>query len=788
MKRHLSIGFIIFSIAISTLWATLAILHFFLVAAPGISSTDVLIKSLVQVQNQMAFDPIILVAFSICLGACIFFSLAKRAKPERAYPKYACNIAGAGLVATALWMGLALINILAFGRVYTYNLIKESSFYIALFQVIYQLAIVNYALTLVFFIVAGIFGRGILKRLWPDLQFISRLQEFLFSTTVGIGALGAAIFLIGLVHLIYPWAIILLIFGALAFGLESAPSYPFDMWKAIQTIHLPPITCILFVVLLCIIASSVHAPLIPPFMHDGMNSHLEAPKVFIREHAVSFHAYINFNNFPLSIELCYLPMIMLDRPLMTQITTYFFFLMCLAMVYEFGRVYFNSPTTGMLSAILLCLVPNFIGQFNHPTIDIALTFFIFTSGFALVGWLYGGKEKYLHLTGLILGLSLGVKYTALVFVILYVIWVLIQRILLENANVRATLAKIGLMLVIAVIAGCPWYLRNIVLFGNPFFPFYQPVFAEILPIGTLSELKPQLQINEREMLQRHAYTGSWTRIMTFLADLSYNPNPAGGAMKNQLGPLYIAILPLLFLMALKGFLKLVGKYIFKLPLEPKYVPPAWMCLFIILGYMSYWIFQVGVLQLRYLFPILPFMAALAGFTVSSILKLNMVNQRHILAIFIAACSGMLGICYFNSGVQHLPISKLPIRNDSREEFLKQYISSYEAVLELNKFLGPEDIVYGLFCENCRFYAKFTLIGGLFGYGDHQEFNKYTGTGKELYEYLKTFNCSYLMVDTKRQQIMAETYGSIKLPKDPTFNAHFNLVSKLGATEIFEIID
>jgi hypothetical protein len=252
----------------------------------------------------------------------------------------------------------------------------------------------------------------------------------------------------------------------------------------------------------------------------------------------------------------------------------------------------------------------------------------------------------------------------------------------------------------------------------------------------------------------------------------------------------MAILPLLFLMALKGLGKLFGKFVLRLPIEAKYIPPAWMCVFMIMGCMSYWIFEVGVLQLRYLFPIMPYMAMLGGFTLDRTFKLDMVNPRNILTIFAVASLGMLGLCYFNTGVQHFQISKLPIKTDSREEFLASYITSYKAVQELNDTmkLGPSDIVYGLFCENARFYAKFTLIGGLFGYADHQGFSKHTGTGKDLYEYLKGYNCSYLMVDTKRQQVMAESYGLITLPKDPTFTAHFTLLDKAGATEIYRIID
>ena len=103
-------------------------------------------------------------------------------------------------------------------------------------------------------------------------------------------------------------------------------------------------------------------------------------------------------------------------------------------------------------------------------------------------------------------------------------------------------------------------------------------------------------------------------------------------------------------------------------------------------------------------------------------------------------------------------------------------------------LGAHDKVYGLFCENCRFYADFTLIGGLFGYADHLTLDSHTSSGRELYEHLKSFGCSYLLVDKRRMQLLSSWYANIKLPTDPTFNEHFKLIRSYGVTDFYRIID
>jgi hypothetical protein len=358
--------------------------------------------------------------------------------------------------------------------------------------------------------------------------------------------------------------------------------------------------------------------------------------------------------------------------------------------------------------------------------------------------------------------------------------------MIEDKPFKPIIAKTGLMLLIAIIVCCPWYIRNIVLFGNPFFPFYDDFFQTILPIGTAKELKPQLRIDEQTMLEKFEYEGNVESLYKFLPDLSIT-NEAG-RMNNQMGPLYLAILPLLVLVCLSGLGKLFGKYVLKWDYEIDYHTPVWMLIATIFLYIAYWVLYVGILHTRYLFPIMPFMALLAGFTLDYLFKLGKINTRHALALFFIAVFGMLAVLYFNKGVLDWRISELPIRQSARQDFLEKHISSYEAVREANEILGADEIVYGLFCENCRYYAKFTLIGGLFGYADHKEFNKYTGSGAELFEYLKGLGCSYLMVDTKRQHYLYQSYAEVRLPTDPTFLAHFHHVAKCGSTDLYQIIE
>ncbi len=807
MKTALSLGLIIVAFVTAILWGAVTILHFFYFA-PDYPPSE-MTTGFVEVQNWLALNPPVLIitgALILFLAASRFFERFIPASLMKMLPRRLIDTACIALIA---WILIAIFLPLIAGRIEPKDfarhgiravsmyalaggdatkmlLARETRWLLPLFTLLFQLAVVNYILTIAFFAIAGIFGRAMLGKAFPGLEFASLLQEFLFCTAIGLGLIGLAFFFFGLVHLMYVWMVALVMFLALLAGLEMAPGYFQRMWRGIGSLRIQGLAGGLFIILLLIIVSSLHAPLFPVHMHDAMNSHLETPKVFIRDHAVKFYPYINFNNFPLGIDMLYIPMLMLGRIVMTQIVTFFFFLMCLGAVYEFGRFFLKSAIAGMLGAILLCLIPRFVGQFNHPTVDVALTSYIIIAALALAGWLYTRRDKYLQLSGVLIGLALGIKYTAIPFLIIFVFWIIIQRVMLESKPLKPVLRHAGLMILVAVIVSGPWYVRNIVLFGNPFFPFYDNIFGTILPVGTAKDAKPRLQIDEKEMLQQFSYEGDWRRGYSFLTDMSVSAK--AGAMRNQLGPLYLAIIPLLIAFILSGLGKLIARYVLKWDVRLNYQPPVWMVLTVVVLYSAYWTYYVGVLHTRYMFPVMPFLAILAAFILTTFFRLERVKPSHALSVTLLAGVGMLAVLYFNQGVLGWKISDLPLQPTSRETFLERNISCYAAVKRANNEISPDSIVYGLFCENCRFYAKFTLIGGLYGYGDHLEFEKNTRTGEMLYQYLKSFGCSYLMVDTRRQQILSGKYAAIKLPADSTFNKHFRSVWREGATEFFEIYD
>jgi hypothetical protein len=327
-------------------------------------------------------------------------------------------------------------------------------------------------------------------------------------------------------------------------------------------------------------------------------------------------------------------------------------------------------------------------------------------------------------------------------------------------------------------------VRNIALFGNPVFPFYDDVFSKIPPAGKLAELKPELIIDQDEMLDIFEYKGGIERIARFIPDLSFSVK----FVRNPIGPVHIAILPFLLLLGIAGIGKHIAKYIFKWQTEIHYDIPVFMCVVIVVAYASYWIFSANLIHSRYFSPAIPFLSILGGYTLYHIFQIRRVKGTHVFAQTVIVAFGMLAIFYFNSAIIDLKISELPLSDKTRTKFVSEKISSWDAVMHMNNTmkLSRDYKVYGLGCEDARYYANFTLIGGPWGYADWRSFADAAKTGKELHKFLSDYGCTYLLYDTTSIPYLKKYYATIKLPKDSSFDKYFTKVTHMDFTTIYKL--
>lgn len=171
-------------------------------------------------------------------------------------------------------------------------------------------------------------GYSVGRRLFPDTGSVA-------TVALGMAVLGMGIFVLGMFHLFY-WPVVLgWVVACLASGWRLLLTDRSWEYLNVPFRNTTRMGYALFCLLLILVLLHAHTPLFPVTTWDACNSHLEAPKVFIRDGGIAFHPYINFNNFPMLTEMWSVPCLMLGVPEAAQCITFGFFLLLLIAIYLF---------------------------------------------------------------------------------------------------------------------------------------------------------------------------------------------------------------------------------------------------------------------------------------------------------------------------------------------------------------------------------------------------------------------------------------------------------------------
>ncbi len=272
--------------------------------------------------------------------------------------------------------------------------------------------------------------------------------------------------------------------------------------------------------------------------------------------------------------------------------------------------------------------------------------------------------RWLVLSGILAGLALGVKYTAF-FLVLGIGLVLLRR----TRRIRS----IALWWGAAAMVASPWFLKNLALTGNPLYPFlfegwqwdaWKTNWFSRAGTGLLSE--------------------PW-RLLTAPWEITVLSSEGGGVYDIDLGPLFLALLPLL-LVPLPGLLmrnRLPGT---PEPQDGRPLPWTPDALVVAIAVYAAWLLGAagsGLLQQgRLLVPTLAFLACLiaARLTNAGARTLGPFRPSRVLeaAVLLALCVAALG--YTARWAADAPIPYL-LRTEGREEYLARHLGDHYAAMD-----------------------------------------------------------------------------------------------------------
>lgn len=511
-------------------------------------------------------------------------------------------------------------------------------------------------------------GHALLRRFGVVAE--GALATIAFSLGLGFGILGLSFLVLGAIGFLAPIPAFFLLGGFTGVALLEAKrvsgaliARPEEPWQSperrgegeIATGSALAMTKAMQVVLAITAILTLTGALAPPLAWDALVYHLTGPKRYIEAGVIVEGIDIPHLYFPSLVEQLFTAAMLVRGDVAAQVMHFALAATAVLAVFAFldrreGR------RAAWLGAALFATAPSLVSLARIPYVEWGLIAFGFLSFWALREALDRhvaqapspagvASSSWLVLSGTFAGLALGTKYTA-AFLILGLAIALVW----ETRRLRSLALWCGA----AGVAAAPWFLRNAVLTGNPVYPF---VFGG----WSWDSWKA-------EWFSR-AGTGLWNepwRLLIAPWDLTVLSGEGGGAYDVDMGPLFLALAPVMLTLR-----QAQGKHL-----------AAWgraALIIVAVGYIA-WLFGAAqsslLLQGRLLLPILPFLACLMA-TALCRPELKFARVLHA-AVLISLILAVAGYAFRWAADPPLPYL---LRTETRAVYLERHLGDHYRAID-----------------------------------------------------------------------------------------------------------
>ncbi|MFO7899312.1 MAG: glycosyltransferase family 39 protein [Planctomycetota bacterium] len=391
-----------------------------------------------------------------------------------------------------------------------------------------------------------LFGAALGRRLLRLARFPidSLALRISVAAGLGLGVLSVAIMIIGLSGGLCSGAVRVGFLIAACLLVPDAALLVLAAVRSARAAWPPRLAAFEWFLVAVILASGVLglvSALAPPTSWDATISHLKLPLIYLERGRIDRLDDIHSNG-PMNGVMLFIPAMLLGGDTAPAVLHLGFLLLTGLAVFGFARRHVGRAGS-LLAAAICLLMPIAAALGPEALVDFPVVFYL---TLAFVGFVRGWRQDRLGwslLGAVCLGLALGTKYNAL-YALPALLLGLVVRVGRGRGRRHRLLTEAAGVLVVAAAVGCPWYVRNVVLTGNPVYP----IFARAIPTRHLSAgLTGEVPIRRparpypRDPVNVVLYPLNYT--LGFSHGLAAGPQP-GGARQSP-GPLLLALVPLL---------------------------------------------------------------------------------------------------------------------------------------------------------------------------------------------------------------------------------------------------
>ncbi|XOF33531.1 MAG: ArnT family glycosyltransferase [Candidatus Electrothrix sp. YB6] len=371
----------------------------------------------------------------------------------------------------------------------------------------------------------------------------------------------------------------------------------------------------------------------PPFSRDALIHHLQIPKLYLQHGGMYEIPELVFSYYPMNLDLLYMGALYFGSDILPKYIHMAFGLATALLLYLHLKKRLSSAY-GILGAAFFLSIPIIVKLSITVYVDLGLVFFTTASLLLLFRWLETKKVRILLAAGVCCGLCIGTKYNGLLvlFILTFMVPVLFIRSQEQREKAALPAVKAAVLFCFAtLLAASPWMIRNALWTGNPIYPLYNGFFSRTAASAEQQDQQTGTQAEEAGetdgkkkssnvrgvFARRYVLYGEniWQLLLLpariFFQGQDGDPRYFDG----RLNP-FLLLLPLVLLFYLQ-------KTAPKVRLEQ-----LAMLTFCLLYFL--YAFNTGVLRIRYLVPMVPFLVILAMYGLRNVelLAARHVKQAH----------------------------------------------------------------------------------------------------------------------------------------------------------------
>ncbi|ETR73874.1 MAG: dolichyl-phosphate-mannose-protein mannosyltransferase protein [Candidatus Magnetoglobus multicellularis str. Araruama] len=246
---------------------------------------------------------------------------------------------------------------------------------------------------------------------------------------------------------------------------------------------------------------------------------------------------------------------------------------------------------------------------------------------------------------------------------------------------------------IASVIASPWFIRNAIHTGNPFYPLFNSVFHHISDITEhplyCTDMAPVFSLNSIS-IRKILFNESFFETVTIPIRMFFEGNDREYQyFQGQLNPMLILFVPFILQPATRqSWMKIMAAFIF------------------FYGYVA---FFTTMHQVRYLLPIFPLLCILSVYGLHGLFHMIQSSKSHlsktgqycVLTLLVVLFS--LNIKYLYNHFQRIDPFPYISKKESRVDYLRRHLGHYQSFEYINAHLPDNSRILTLFLGQRGYY-------------------------------------------------------------------------------------